>query len=347
MVDGARTMTAPGSASLQRRSSLQANRVEWLRRMHEIRRAEDMIAELFAEGLVHGTTHTGQGQEAVAVGLAAAADATDTVTCTYRGHAVALALGMSLEEMLGEVLGRECGCVHGLGGSMHMSAPEVGLLPTFAIVGAGIPVAVGAALTAQMRGTGRAAIAVFGDGTTNIGAFHESLNLAAVWRLPVVFLCENNLYGEYTPIALSTAVTDLARRADAYAMAGEVVDGQDADAVQDVLAAALERARAGRGPTLVEAKTYRYAGHSRSDAGTYRPPGELDRWRERDPLTILERRLIAEGLLSAEAARTIREQAGSRVADAARAALASPEPDPAAMFAHTYAPGSTQWPGRS
>ncbi|HTW98202.1 MAG TPA: thiamine pyrophosphate-dependent dehydrogenase E1 component subunit alpha, partial [Acidimicrobiales bacterium] len=219
-------------ASLRRREDLQASGLGRLRRMLEIRLLEDRIRELFAEGLIPGTTHTAQGQEGVAVGIAAATYPSDAVCCTYRGHAIALALGVTPEAVLGEVMGRRIGCMGGLGGSMHLSDPEVGLLPTMAIVGAGIPVAAGAALTFATTASERVALSVFGDGASNIGAFHEGLNLAAIWKLPAVFICENNLYGEYSPIATTTSVRDIAARAGSYAMASEVVDGQDLDAVE-------------------------------------------------------------------------------------------------------------------
>lgn len=325
------------TANEARREEVRGDRVAQLRRMHEIRILEDRVLELFAEGLVHGSTHTCQGQEAVAVGLAAAARVTDNVTCTYRGHGVGLALGMSPESVLGEILGRICGCVGGLGGSMHMCEPDVGLLPTFAIVGGGLPVAVGAALTAQMRGLGNAALTVFGDGSTNIGAFHESMNLAAIWQLPLVFICENNLYGEYSPIATTTPVLDLAVRAASYAMPAEIVDGQDIDLVRASVDRALERARAGEGPTFLEMRTYRYAGHSRSDPGAYRPEGELARWMARDPLVLFEAKLVGERLLTEETAGALRETARQRIEQAIAEVLDSPEPSVEDMFRNVFA----------
>ena len=240
--------------ALERRERLRTDRLARYESMVEIRTFEDRIQEMFFEGLVHGTTHTCQGQEAVAVGIAAAARPTDMVTCTYRGHGVALALGLTPKTILGEIMGRQMGSVGGVGGSMHLCEMSVGLMPTFAIVGAGIPVAAGAALTAQVRGTDDAAIAVFGDGASNIGAFHEGLNLAAIWKLPVVFVCENNQYGEYSRINLTTPIENLADRAVSYGMPGEVVNGQDVDAVAAAVEQALDRARRGEGshPARVE-----------------------------------------------------------------------------------------------
>jgi pyruvate dehydrogenase E1 component alpha subunit len=325
------------SSPLERRKALQNDRVERFRRMVEIRSFEDRVKELFAEGIVHGTTHTCQGQEAVAVGIAAAARPTDQVTCTYRGHGVALALGLTEESVLAEIMGRVAGSVGGVGGSMHLCEPEVGLLPTFAIIGAGIPVAAGAALTAQVNGTDDAAIAVFGDGASNIGAFHEGINLAAIWRLPVVFVCENNQYGEYSRIDVTTPIEDLADRAGSYGIPGVIVDGQDPDAVEQVMNEALALARAGGGPSLVEAKTYRYAGHSRADTAPYRVPGEFEIWYERDPINTFRARLIDEGLLTAESAEQLEEAVGVALEKVVAHVKESPFPEPAAMFRNVYA----------
>ena len=323
--------------NLERRQALQEDPRVRYERMVEIRALENKVQDLFDEGLVHGTTHLCIGQEAVAVGVAAAARVTDTVTCTYRGHGVALALGLTPVDLLGEILGREVGSIGGIGGSMHLCDPEIGLLPTFAIVGAGIPVAAGAALTAQVRGTDDAALAVFGDGSTNIGAFHEALNLAAIWELPVVFVCENNQYGEYSRVDLTTPVDDLAVRAQAYDMPSEIIDGQDPDRVAEAVGAALEQARTGGGPSLLELKTYRYAGHSRSDTAPYRPEGEFDRWYEKDPIVNYGRRLVDEGLLSANELDAVKTLVDERIAAAVEVVLASPTPPVEAMFDHVLA----------
>jgi pyruvate dehydrogenase E1 component alpha subunit len=324
---------------LRRRAELQSNRAERYARMIEIRLAEERVLELFGEGLIPGTTHTSQGQEAVCVGIAAATRPTDTVACTYRGHGMALALGATREAVLGEILGRQIGCMGGLGGSMHLSDPSVGLLPTMAIVGAGIPIAAGAALTAQVLGTDDVAISVFGDGSANIGAFHEGLNLAAIWKLPVVFVCENNLYGEYTRIDRTTPVTDIAVRATSYGMPSEIVDGQDVDAVEAAVGRAVDRARQGGGPTLVEAKTYRYSGHSRSDKATYRPAGELDIWLARDPIDLFGEKLIDEGVLARPALHDIRERARAELNETLERVLASPPPTEAQMMVPATASG--------
>ena len=326
------------NASLDRRLRLKSSRAARYEAMFEIRAFEDRVQAMFFEGLVHGTTHTCQGQEAVSVGIAAAARPTDTVTCTYRGHGHALALGMPPLTVLAEIMGRRIGSVGGLGGSMHLCDTSVGLLPTFAIVGAGIPVAAGAALTAQVKGTDDAAIAIFGDGAANIGAFHEGLNLAAIWKLPVVFVCENNQYGEYSAIHLTTPVEDIADRAASYGMPGDVVDGQDVETVEAAMAEALARARAGEGPTLLEMKTYRYAGHSRADTAPYRPEGEFDRWYERDPINTYRRYLIETGELTEEQAEEIEARVATRIAEAEAEATAADQATVEDMFTNIHAP---------
>lgn len=326
-------MTTP----LERREALRTDRAARLERMVEIRRFEDRVKELFGEGRVHGTTHLAQGQEAVAVGLAAALRPTDTVTCTYRGHHVALALGLTTEQVLGEIMGRTSGTMRGVGGSMHLCDPDVGLLPTFAIVGAGIPVAAGAALTAQVRGTDDVGVAVFGDGSTNIGAFHEALNLASIWRLPALFVIENNVYGEYSRIHLTTPITDLAQRAAAYALPARIVDGQDVDAVASAVGETVAAIRAGEGPQVLELKTYRYAGHSRSDEALYRPAGEMEAWQARDPIDRFSARLLAEQVLTADELAALRQRVSDDLERVVKTVSAAPEPGVADMFAHVYA----------
>jgi pyruvate dehydrogenase E1 component alpha subunit len=323
-----------------RRIALQESRLERFRRMLEIRRLEDRVLELYAEGHIAGSTHTCQGQEAVSIGIAAATPITDVLMCTYRGHGHALAAGATPVAVLGEILNRQVGTTGGLGGSMHLLDLDVGLFPTYAIVGAGIPIAAGAALAAQVKGTGAVAVSVFGDGTVNIGAFHEGLNLASIWRLPCVFVCENNLYGEYTRFDRTTPIEDLADRAGGYGMPGIVVDGQDVDTVEAAMRSALERARAGEGPTLLEVKTYRYAGHSRGDLGTYRPDGELERWLERDPIDLYRAKLIADGTLDDGMVEKLEEDTSTEIEAAVELALASPPPTVDSMFEHVLAPGA-------
>lgn len=272
-------------------------RLKMLQRMLEIRVAEEQIQELFLQNLIRGTTHLCIGQEACAAGVAWALHKGDTVTCTYRGHGHALAMGMPMKALMAEMMGKASGACGGKGGSMHMTDASLGLLGANAIVGAQIPIAVGAALTSQVKGLGSVAVTFFGDGTVNIGAFHESVNLAAIWKLPIVFVCENNLYGEYSAVHKTTPITDMADRANAYNIPGVIADGQDVEAVHAAAAEAIERARQGHGPTLLELKTYRYRGHSRTDTGPYRPAGELEKWLQRDPITLLKTKMIAAGQL--------------------------------------------------
>jgi pyruvate dehydrogenase E1 component alpha subunit len=223
------------------------------------------------------------------------------MTCTYRDHGALLAMGAPADRCMAEILGKADGVCGGIGGSMHLTDISVGALGSFAIVGAHLPFACGTALAAVYRGTEDVSVAMFGDGTTNIGVFHEAMNLAAIWRLPVVFVCENNLYGEYSPLATTTPVDRLADRAASYAMPARTIDGNDVLAVRAATLEALERARSGDGPTFLEALTYRQRGHSRSDPGAYRPEGELERWLERDPIVLFESALVARGLADAPA----------------------------------------------
>ena len=305
-----------------------------LTRMLEIRYCEERIQELFLENVIRGTTHLCVGQEGVSVGMAAVIDAPrgDTVTCTYRGHGHALALGMSLRSMMAEMMGKKAGCCKGKGGSMHLTNMDIGLIGTFAIVGAGLPVTNGAALTAQIKGTGAVSISIFGDGTPNIGAWHEAVNLAAVWKLPAVFLCENNLYGEYSSYASTAPVDNVADRASAYGIPGIIVDGQDPEAVKATIQEAVDRARAGQGPTLIEAKTYRYKGHSRTDTAPYRPAGELDKWLARDPINILADRMKADGQLTDAQLQQMHTTAQEAVQEATTWALEQPYPPLEAVY---------------
>lgn len=330
-------MTVVSNPTLDRRSHVAEGPVERLERMLEIRMVEDAIIKLFVEGRVRGSTHTTQGQEAVSVALASVLDPTDLVTCTYRGHGTALALGMTPEQVIGEVLGRQIGNIGGVGGSMHLSDPEIGLLPTFAIVGAGIPVAVGAGIAAKQLGTGALGVAVFGDGATNIGAFHEGLNLASVWEAPVLFLCENNLYGEYSRIDTTTPFEDLYRRGAAYGMASRAVDGQDVEGLRTEIAAEVDAIRSDSKPRFLEVKTYRYVGHSRTDPATYRPDGEKERWLERDPIEIAQTAVIKSGIATEVAIESLHADVESRVLAAVEAAIDSPGPELTAMFENVKA----------
>ncbi len=301
-------------------------RIRWYEQMLEIRLFEERVQELFMDGLVEGTTHLCQGQEAVPVGAVSAMREDDYMTITYRGHGHALARGIPIEACFAELMGRTSGCCKGVGGSMHFTDVSKGLLGAFAIVGAGLPVAVGAAHSARLQGRDSVALTFFGDGATNIGTFHEALNLASAWKAPTIFIIENNLYGEFTPMRETTPLDDLADRAKAYAIPGIVVDGQDVEAVHSATSEAIARARAGDGPSLLEMKTYRYRGHSKSDPARYRPDGELDAWKERDPLTILGERLADEGHLSESEQAALRETTQRTIDEIADRAKTAPFP---------------------
>ena len=318
-------------------------RLDRYRVMVECRRFEVRAQELFFEGLVRGTTHLGVGQEAVAAGVAGAMRADDWTFATYRGHNHALARGTPMGPLYAELFGRATGLMGGKGGSMHITSVEHHMMGSYAIVGAHLPIALGAAWSAQYRKSGQVAVCFFGDGTTNIGAFHEALNLAAVWKAPVVFVCENNQYMEYTAIGAVTAVTrPAADRAAAYGLEAIVVDGNDVDAVYEVASAAIERARSGDGPSLVEAVTYRHGGHSRADPGTYRPDDEVAAWKARDPVTTYRARLEAAGATPADLD-AIEADVDAKVAAAEGEARAAPEPTADVIETQVWADGGSAW----
>ena len=320
-----------------------AELLDLYQRLAVIRRTEKAAHDLFLAGLVKGTTHLAAGQEAVAVGAAAALRDDDYVFATYRGHHHAIARGATPEECLAELMSKATGVCKAKGGSMHLTKASRNMLGSYAIVGAHLPMAAGAAWSAVLRGTDQVAVAFFGDGATNIGAFHEALNLAAVWRLPVIFVCENNLYMEYTPIASVTSVPDpAAGRAGAHGIPAEVIDGNDVLAVRDSTRAAVERARSGRGPTIIEARTYRHYGHSRTDPGKYRPEQEVREWLERDPLIVAREHLRRLEVDEADIERADAE-AAQIVADAVAAAKAAPEADPAEALTDVWADGGAAW----
>lgn len=309
----------------------------------EIREAEQRAYDLFLQNLVKGTSHLSLGQEAVAAGCAAAMRPGDLSFCTYRGHAHTLARGVPVEKVLGELMGRENGLMGGKGGSMHLTSVEHGVMGSYAIIGAHLPIACGAAWRAQYKGQSDVTTCFFGDGTTNIGAFHEALNLAAIWKLPVVFVCENNLYMEYTPIADMTAVKDpAAGRASAYGLEPIIVDGQDADAVYRAAKKAYDRARAGEGPSMIECLTYRYSGHSRADPAKYRPEGELERWKQRDPIKIYRARLLESGIAESVIGQ-IEADVKQKLDRATEVCKAAGLPSEAAIWTDVYADGGWAW----
>jgi pyruvate dehydrogenase E1 component alpha subunit len=311
--------------------------------MDEIRRFEQRAYELFMENLVRGTSHLSLGQEAVAAGFGEAMRPDDFTFCTYRGHAHTLTRGASMTGLMGELLGRENGVLHGKGGSMHLTDVAHGAMGSYAIVGAHMPIALGAAWAAQELGTGQVAVCFFGDGTTNIGAFHETLNMAVVWKSPVVFVCENNLYMEYTPIADVTAVPHpAADRAASYGLERLIVDGNDVEEVYGIAVEYLGRARRGDGPALIEAKTYRHGGHSRADPGKYRPDDEVDDWMRRDPLALYRSRLLELGVPT-ETLDAIGAEIDVEVDRATEEAKAGPPPGPELLESNVWADGGSAW----
>jgi acetoin:2,6-dichlorophenolindophenol oxidoreductase subunit alpha len=320
-----------------------ATRLALYRSLVEIRVLEKRAYDLFLQNLVKGTSHLSLGQEAVAAGFAVAMRKDDYTFCTYRGHAHTLARGAPMVGVLGELMGRKCGLMAGKGGSMHLTSVEHGAMGSYAIVGAHLPVAAGAAWSAQVRGTDQVSVCFFGDGTTNIGAFHEALNLAAVWKLPAVFVCENNQYMEYTPIRAVTAVENpAAGRASAYGLEEILIDGNDADAVHRTARECIAKARGGGGPSLVEALTYRTSGHSRADPGKYRPPGELDDWLKKDPVALYRARLLGMGVEEG-ALRDIDRSVEHAVDAATEAAKASPPSGTEVIEKDVWADGGSSW----
>jgi TPP-dependent pyruvate/acetoin dehydrogenase alpha subunit len=295
-------------------------------RMLLIRGFEQEMHRLFLRGEVHGTTHLAAGQEAIPTGVCQVLEPDDYVAGTYRGHGHALAKGTAAEAMVAEMLGRATGVCGGRSGSMNVIDKAKGLVGCYGIVGGSIAAATGAGLSAQRQG--RVAVCFFGDGATNQAYFFECLNFCKVLTLPVVFACENNWYGEFTPMEKVTAGQDIARRAEPFDVPSRVVDGNDLFAVVEAAREAVDRARSGGGPTLLECQTYRHYGHSKSDPATYRPPGELDRWKERDPLAIARAKLLESGLSEEEVSAT-EEGIKRELTAAVEAALAAPYPDPA------------------
>jgi TPP-dependent pyruvate/acetoin dehydrogenase alpha subunit len=312
--------------------------LKMFRRIVLIRRFEDHLYNLFLQGLVTGTLHQYQGQEAVAVGVCSALRNDDVIFSTHRPVGHFIAKGSPLRPIAAELWGKATGCAGGKGGQMHLVDVSVGAFPSNAIVGANIPIAVGAALGFKLSGVDRVAVSFFGDGAANIGAFHEGINLAAVKDAPVIFVCENNLYAASTHVSFSMKISDIAERASAYGIPGFSVDGMDVIAVYDSARDAVQRARAGEGPTLLEYKTFRYAGHSRGDPGGYRTKGEVERWRERDPIRKCRDLVAQQGGLSDIEIERIEKECQKEVEDAIEFARSSPDPAPEARTDEVFAP---------
>ena len=330
------TVVGEGAPQLTTRLSL-------FRRMTELRVFEKRVYDIFLQGLVKGTTHLSLGQEAIAAGFGEAMRSDDWTFATYRGHAHTVSRGVPFAPIMAELMGRRGGLMAGKGGSMHLTSVEHGMMGSYAIVGAHIPIATGAAFSAKYRKSGQVSVCFFGDGTTNIGAFHEALNFAAVWKLPIVFVCENNLYMEYTAISAVTAVEHpAADRAGAYGLERIIVDGNDADAMYEIANKTLDRARVGGGPSLIEALTYRHAGHSRADPGKYRPDEEVAAWIAKDPIPNYRKRLLDAGVGESVLDRIEKEVAES-VDIATELAKASPPPGEDLILKDLWSDGSSTW----
>nr|WP_325251326.1 thiamine pyrophosphate-dependent dehydrogenase E1 component subunit alpha [Amylibacter sp.] len=309
---------------------------ESLRKMYLIRKFEEGAEDSYTRGLIHGTMHLSIGQEASAVGACVGLSDSDKITSTHRGHGHCVAKGADMGRMFAEFFGKETGYCRGRGGSMHIADVEKGNLGANGIVGGGLPIAVGAALSAKRLGTGAVTVCFFGDGANNEGAFHEALNMASVWKLPVVFFCENNRYGMSTSTERSTSVKQIADRAAGYSMPGVTVDGNDFSAVAEAMATATQRAKAGDGPSLIESMTYRWRGHSKSDRNRYRTKEEIADWMDRDPIPRMAEMLIAHGVMDAEGVTAMENDADQTIAQAIEFATNSPAPNVADLTRDVY-----------
>ena len=313
--------------------------IEMYCKMVRIRAFEAKVTQLFLKGLVPGTIHLSTGQEAVAVGATSCLRPTDRVMLTHRPHGQALAKGMDPKRLLAEILGRKDGCCQGKGGSMHLADPRVGIMPSLPIVGAGIPIATGIAFAFKCDASDSVVMGFFGDGATNIGAFHEGMNLAALWKLPVVYVCENNLYAVSTRIQSATLVEELSQKGKMYGMPASTVDGNDVEVVYLAVSEAVDRARRGEGPTFIECKTYRHSGHSRTDPATYRDKEEVKAWKERDPLILCRRAILKRGYLDDKGCSDLEVEEEQLIEQAAQFALSSPEPEGVKALEDVYKDG--------
>ncbi|HXE56590.1 MAG TPA: pyruvate dehydrogenase (acetyl-transferring) E1 component subunit alpha [Gemmatimonadales bacterium] len=311
----------------------------WLRQMLLIRRFEEKAGEAYSLGKIGGFCHLYIGQEAVAVGSIASLRPDDYITASYREHGHALARGMSARAVMAELFGKAAGCSKGKGGSMHLFDASLGFLGGHGIVGGHIPLATGMAFAIKYRKTDQVAVCYFGEAAVNNGAFHEALNMAALWKLPAIYICENNRYGMGTALERASAIYDISERACSYDMANEVVDGQDVLAVKQAMDRAVERARADALPTLLEIRTYRFMGHSMSDPihGHYRTKEEVEEHRQRDPITLWSRKLMADGIMDEAAMQAMDAEVIAEVEDAYRFADEAPDPDPSELYTDVYA----------
>jgi pyruvate dehydrogenase E1 component alpha subunit len=310
--------------------------VEMYQRMLQIRFFEEKVFELYGQNLVPGTIHLYAGEEAVAVGVCANLRRDDYITSTHRGHGHCIAKGADLGKVMAEILGKKTGYCKGKGGSMHIADFSLGMLGATAVVGAGIPIAAGAGLSIKLRGTDQVVACFFGEGASNQGSFHEGINMAAIWGLPVVFVCENNLYAMGTRQSLVMTIGNISDRAVAYGIPGVTVDGNDVLAVYEAASKAVTQARRGGGPTLIECKTYRQKGHSRFDPATYRPKNEVEEWLKKDPIQRFKTKLIEMDALTEEENERLRREAAATVEEAVRFAMESPFPEPEEALEDVY-----------
>ncbi|MEM0095744.1 MAG: pyruvate dehydrogenase (acetyl-transferring) E1 component subunit alpha [Candidatus Bathyarchaeia archaeon] len=311
--------------------------VEMYRLMVKIRLFEEKVFELYAQNLVPGTIHLYTGQEAVAVGVCSALRKDDYITSTHRGHGHCIAKGADVKRVMAEILGKKTGYCKGKGGSMHIADFSIGMLGATAVVGAGIPIAAGAGLSIKLRGTDQVVACFFGDGASNQGTFHEGINMAAIWSLPVIFVCENNLYAMGTRQSMVMRIENIADRAAAYGIPGVVVDGNDVLAVYEATSKAAERARKGEGPTLIECKTYRHRGHSRVDPAKYRPREEVEAWLAKDPIKRFREKLLGLNVLTEAEIQQIDREVAAEIEEAVRYAMESPYPAPEEALEDVYA----------
>jgi pyruvate dehydrogenase E1 component alpha subunit len=311
----------------------------WLRQMLVIRRFEEKAGEAYSLGKIGGFCHLYIGQEAVAVGSIASLGSDDYIVCSYREHGHALARGISSRAVMAELFGKAPGCSGGKGGSMHLFDAQLGFLGGHGIVGGHIPLATGMAFAAKYRGTDQVAVCYFGEAAVNNGAFHEALNMAALWKLPCVYICENNRYGMGTALERASAIYDISERASSYDMINEVVDGQDVLVMKNAMDRAVERARTDKAPTLLEVRTYRFMGHSMSDPihGHYRTREEVEEHRKRDPIALWSKRLMDDGLMDEAAIRALDAEVQAEVADAYEFADQAPDPEPGELYTDVYA----------
>jgi pyruvate dehydrogenase E1 component alpha subunit len=311
--------------------------VEMYRTMVKIRLFEEKVFELYAQNLVPGTIHLYTGQEAVAVGVCSALRKDDYITSTHRGHGHCIAKGADVKRVMAEILGKRTGYCKGKGGSMHIADFSIGILGATGVVGAGIPIAAGVGLSIKLRKTDQVVACFFGDGAANQGTFHEGINMAAIWSLPVIFVCENNLYAMGTRVSTVMRIENVAERATAYGIPGVVVDGNDVLAVYEATFKAADRARRGEGPTLIECKTYRHRGHSRVDPARYRPKEEVEAWLAKDPIRRFRDKLLKSGVLTEAEIQQIERETAAEIEETVRFAMESPYPTPEEALQDVYA----------